>query len=507
MTAPHTPLVTEYEREFAVAVDRLAQQPGGALLSLCDERHEVYTNQSAPAIARMRGWVLEALERLPPLDDAAIPFVLEELEAPSHPYLLTVAARCLRAAGRPHASFAPALAQAFRAAPALDAPVTLGSYGGLGGAAVTSTTSPVRELVATIGWMGPLAASLAEDLQDAVRSSSASPEVLLVMESVLAGLPAPASKECCAELPEPIARLVHWRTVSRRGVDAALDRVTLEDQRGTTSSFRGLFSSGQPTIVTFFYTRCDNPFKCTLTVAKLGRVQRLLQARGLEEWVRTVGISYDAQFDTPAQLSRYGHDRGLRLNARHVLVRATSGFDELKRHFALGVTFFESLVSRHRIDVFVLDHNGRIASTFCRLNWSEEQVVDEAAALVGSRQSRPLSSMTSLLGLAALALPKCPLCWATYASVLGFSGVLAFPDPRALQAVAMVLLLVYLGGMFWRAHRTSWRPEHVLAGGGAAMAIFNTLFVSADAPTPPFVWISASLMAAASIVSVARRPT
>ena len=433
-----------------------------------------------------------------------MPFVLEELEAPSSAYLLTVAARCLRAAGCPHASFAPALSQAFRVAPSLNAPVTLGSYGGFGGAAAISSTTPMQELVATIAWMGPLAASLADDLQHAIGSGSAPPEMLAVMESVVTGIPTGASAACCAELPQAIARFVHWRTLPRRAVDAELDRVALEDQRGKTRSFRALFRSGRPTIVTFFYTRCDNPFKCTLTVAKLGRVQRLLQARGLDDSVRIVGISYDSEFDTPAQLSRYGHDRGLRLDAGDVLVRATSGFDELKRHFDLGVTFFESLVSRHRIEVFVLDPEGRIASTFRRLNWSEEQVVDQAATLVG-RKARPRGWMTSLPGLAALAVPKCPLCWGTYASVVGLSGALAFPDQRSLQLAAMLLLLVYLGGMFWGARRTGWRPEHVLAGGGAAVAAFNTLFVPPGATTPPIVWVGAVLMVAASIVSVARR--
>jgi len=470
--------VNPHEQQFAAEVDRVARLPDAAdvLLALCDERHAAYAGQSAPAIARMRGWVLEALGRRPPLADAVIPYVLEELEAPSHPYLLAVAARCLRAAPRPHASFAAAVSHACRVAPGLDAPVALGVYGGLGDGPAASNTSPVRELEETIEWLGPLA------------------------------VPPDAPGECCTELPESIARLVHWRATPRRGLDAGLDRVMLEDHRGHSSSFRALFRSGQPAIVAFFYTRCDNPFKCTLTVAKLGRVQRLLHARGLGESIRTVGITYDPEFDAPPQLSRYGQDRGLVLDGHHVLVRATRGFDELKRYFALGVSFFESLVSRHRIEVFVLDGKGRIASTFHRLNWNEEQVVDQAAALMAGEKAGTVgSSMASLVGLAALAVPKCPLCWATYASVLGFSGALAFPAPWALQVLAASLLLVYFGAMLWRAHRTGLRLEHALAVGGGAVAAFNTFLVPASPDTPPVMWVGAGLMASASILSVARR--
>src|SRR6185436_15745139 len=150
-----TQAVNPHEQQFAAEVDRVARLPDAAdrLLALCDEQHAAYAGQSAPAIARMRGWVLEALGRRPPLADAAIPYVLEELEAPSHPYLLTVAARCLRAAPRPHAAFAAAVSHACRVAPGLDAPVTLGVYGGLGEGPAASNTSPVRELAETTAWL------------------------------------------------------------------------------------------------------------------------------------------------------------------------------------------------------------------------------------------------------------------------------------------------------------------------------------------------------------------
>ena len=42
------------------------------------------------------------------------------------------------------------------------------------------------------------------------------------------------------------------------------------------------FFHGQPSIVVFFYTRCDNPMKCSLTVAKLARVQAI--TGGTEAW-------------------------------------------------------------------------------------------------------------------------------------------------------------------------------------------------------------------------------
>ena len=43
----------------------------------------------------------------------------------------------------------------------------------------------------------------------------------------------------------------------------------LEDQDGARVTF-GEFFAGKPSVVAFFYTRCDNPNKCSLTITKLG---------------------------------------------------------------------------------------------------------------------------------------------------------------------------------------------------------------------------------------------
>ena len=59
-----------------------------------------------------------------------------------------------------------------------------------------------------------------------------------------------------------------------------------EDHNGESITFREFFR-GQPSVVVFFYTRCDNPMKCSLTVEKLARVQKLLEAQGLADQIHT----------------------------------------------------------------------------------------------------------------------------------------------------------------------------------------------------------------------------
>jgi protein SCO1/2 len=64
------------------------------------------------------------------------------------------------------------------------------------------------------------------------------------------------------------------------------------------------------------------------------------------------------------------------------MLRAMEGMSTLRARFELGVNFVESLVNRHRIEVYVLDAAGRIAVSFERLQWDEGQVVDHAVRLL-----------------------------------------------------------------------------------------------------------------------------
>jgi cytochrome oxidase Cu insertion factor (SCO1/SenC/PrrC family) len=174
---------------------------------------------------------------------------------------------------------------------------------------------------------------------------------------------------------------VHARAPGAARPSRAIESMILEDQDGTKATFKAFFR-GQPSIVVFFYTRCDNPMKCSLTIAKLARVQALLEARGLAGRIRTAAFTYDPAFDLPDRLRIYGQDRGVRMDAGHRLFRATEDNDALQEHFGLGVGFVGSLVNRHRIELYILDAGGRVAVSFEQLRWDEQEVVARAAGML-----------------------------------------------------------------------------------------------------------------------------
>src|SRR5262249_51879337 len=151
----------------------------------------------------------------------------------------------------------------------------------------------------------------------------------------------------------------------------------------------------------------------------------------LADQIQTAAITYDPEYDRPERLRRYGLDRGVRPAEGHRLLRAVAGFDALRRHFRLGVNFSGTLVNRHRLEGVVLDARGRVAATFERLHWSEEEVADRAATVL--REGRPgwLRRVSPVLGAATSAgvafFPKCPVCWAAYLSMFGVAGLQSVP--------------------------------------------------------------------------------
>ena len=162
---------------------------------------------------------------------------------------------------------------------------------------------------------------------------------------------------------------------------AAIESIVLEDQDGTKTTFKAFFR-GQPTIVVFFYTRCDNPMKCSLTITKLARVQALLEAGASPVASALRRSPTIPAFDLPDRLRIYGQDRGVRMDAGHRLFRATEDNDALQEHFGLGVGFVGSLVNRHRIELYILDAGGRVAVSFEQLRWDEQEVVARAAGML-----------------------------------------------------------------------------------------------------------------------------
>ena len=492
------------ERQFAELVDRIALdgQRRQQLVELLREDHSVYDQRGAPAVVRMRGWVMLALSR-GELPAAALVFVLEELDTGIDAYLVAAAARALRAYPTPQASFAPFVIRAITHMQYYEEPVSFDGYGEYADSADGPT--PLKELFAALVWLGPRACDVLPAIESLRETCEGIPNRLMpeldrALEAVRAGgQDEEGAPDACCTLPPGLASIFSWGRSDRHHSEP-IGLLRFEDQSGASITFDQFFQ-GCPAIVVFFYTRCDNPRKCSLTVSKLAQVQKLLQAEGLAGEIRTAAITYDPLFDDPIRLRRYGLNRDVRFDAHHRMLRCADGVEPLLRHFRLGVNFIDSLVNRHRIEAYVLDAKGRIASRFERLHWSERQVLDravevlnegrtgasEAAALQPSHPSRGRAVASSVFGVLASSgfafFPKCPFCWAAYLSLFGVAGLEQLPYMPWLYGVLLCFMMVNLASVWLRSRATRRMT-------GFYLAVLGTFTVMAAQAAPGGTWIA-----------------
>jgi len=532
--APEAPLseLPLSELQFSLTVDELKSDPvrSELLIDLLREDNLTYDQRGTAATIRMRGWVLLALGHRR-LSETALLFIFEELDNGRDAYLVAAAARSLRSYAQAAPAMAPFLVRAIANVQFHDDFVCLERYGGyaISQRDTAASTTAVDELFAALRWLGSgardaapaIEALLADNVKGGGALSQAqSGELRAILESLRGAEVLGEPRLACCALPSAIGALREWLP-GLRPDKKEIGSVVFEDHDGKRITFQEFFH-GCPSVVAFFYSRCTNPFKCSLTVAKLARLQKLLIDRHLDGRIRTAAITYDPDFDLAERLRGYGASRGVRMDTDNRLLRTVEGIEPVRKYFRLGVNFIESLVNRHRVEVYILDAAGGIAASFERIQWDENEVLDRAAALldqvnrhtaradVGGKEfaaqnrgagtdapvppavapaarqagdakdpviGSALPAALSALALAAAFFPKCPVCWAAYLSVFGIAGLEQMPYSPWLLPLFACLMLVNLGSL-WLRHRARERMTgfYIAATGALTILIPGLIF-------------------------------
>jgi protein SCO1 len=349
------------------------------LLKLLLERSDIYKDRSTNETIRIRGYILSKFEHLG-LPDSAIPYVLEELESGRDAYLVAAAAKAVRGMANPSIQLIPFLFKAVENVKYLDDAVTFDSYKPQW---PTNYTTALTEIFKTFQWLGKLAESALIQLEDlhqdcqsfSVRNRTKIQETIDSIRASNQNI----AKSCCDHSIN-LHPLVLSTDCEHKNTIISSD-IELEDQDGKRIKYDDFFV-GMPSIVVFFYSRCNNPHKCSLTITKLAQLQQAISNHGLEQQLKTVAITYDPQYDVPTRLKAYGENRGIVFNERNRMFRTINRFQELQDFFQLGVNFNHSIVNRHRIELFILDGRGEIITTFARLQWNIDRVIDSAKELL-----------------------------------------------------------------------------------------------------------------------------
>ena len=371
------------EADVAAAIDEVRRtvERRDELVALLAERAPLYDGRTTAEVTRLRGWLLAAFADTG-LPAAALPYALEALESGHMPYEVAGAAIAVRGIDAPGMWVVPYLMRALRNLSGADATMSFECYDPRW--PFEEPTTALAEVLHTLAGLGAQAAGALPELErldaSADYPAAARAQMRATIDAIVAARNGCGGAErlhgCCEERAsvEPL--------VVVGAVRPSLPDVTLEDQDGLMVGFAEYFC-GQPSVVAFFYTRCENPYKCSLTVSKLAELQARTRERGVCSALRLAAITYDSDFDHPGRLKVYAEDRGLQFGDRVRCFRVRSGFEALSHFFAPGVNYGPSTVNRHRIEVYVLGADGALAAAFARLQWDPEEVLAAALALLG----------------------------------------------------------------------------------------------------------------------------
>ncbi len=351
---------------------------------------------------------------------------------------------------------------------------------------VKTHSTALLEITKTLQWMGSGASEYVVHLKELCRDPFLSDDVKSEINKAITTIEQGEKKRsagCC----NLAVRQKPNRSRTLKRLDKNVAGLVLEDHNGQTIKYQEYFT-GRPTVVVFFYTRCDNPNKCSLTITRLGQLQKALIAAGLEGKIKTAAITYDPVYDRPFRLQSYCHNRGMLLNDDHRVFRIESGMPVMLGYFDSGVNYIGSIVNQHAIELFILDQDGQIAHRFQQLQWDVPEVIDQLKKqLRDNRQEQAFSQSSRnsirdfasfLLSVSILFFPKCPLCLASYLSVLGITNIQILQFTPWLLPALFVLLVINLFSLFKGANKRNGLLPFFLSLSGTLFIFFFGLLLN-----------------------------
>lgn len=388
---------------IAQLIDDVKQSPErrDELVLLLPEWISLYKNRSTNEIIRIRGYTLAAFEKVG-LPETALPYVLEELESGQKAYMVAGAAKALRGLDKTDSQLISFLLKAVQNIKLIDDTITFETYKPEW--PLNNGTTALKEIFQTLAWLGFHAKSALSDLEilsenenfstmtqaqikkamNEIRAAEETESASCCSSSMITDLPAsieiPKTSDCCSNSPD-MKQLSEYHEVEYQDIDNIAE-LKFEDQDGKFLKYEDYFTQC-PSIVTFFYTRCNNPNKCSLTITKLARLQQLMKEESLAQDFKIAAITYDSEYDLPIHLKEYGEARGVVFDQNNRFFRVRDNFEALQVYFQLGVNFNRAIVNWHRIELFLLNDQGHIFDTFSHLQWQPQDVLNRSKVIIG----------------------------------------------------------------------------------------------------------------------------
>lgn len=464
------------------------------LVALLSERHAVYNERPGYQMNHIKGYAIASFAEVG-LPDSAINFVLDELQNGRTAYMVAAAARGLRGSKRPKAEFTGFLLKAIDNLryhdDSLDLTVFKPTW------PLHNPSSGKLEIFRTLQWLKGYAKAAIPELHGFLKNSiDFTPEMREEIQKAINAIEADNREldlSCC-DVDGKTATKNSWLKTDRRLIDS-IGHLKVENEDGISMPLKDVVGH-KPTAIAFFYTRCMNPNKCTLTINKIGWLQKELIKNGLEAKVNLIAFTYDPAYDTPAKMRTFGENRGMTFGPHvHALRTRSEDFATLSNFFQLGVNHVSSTVNQHRLELYILNKDGIIKTTYTRLQWEVEKVAGELDMLVNLSSKRRWLLKTAntvqqiVFSVAVVFFPKCPFCWAAYLSALGISGIQTIPYSPWIVRLIMLIMIFNLALLYRKSKARNGLTPFGISLAGVLMVMTGYLFTIKALAIPGIVLI------------------
>jgi protein SCO1/2 len=169
------------------------------------------------------------------------------------------------------------------------------------------------------------------------------------------------------------------------------------DQTG--KPFRLSQLRGQDVVLSFIYTRCQDPRMCPLISAKFNALQRTMGERKMH----LVEVTLDPAYDRPAVLARYGTMFGA--NPSHWTLAVGDADPTLDFAARFGITAFPdpNIGIIHSENTVEIDGDGRIQNMITETAWQPSEILADIDARHGEA-GNPFARFNLWLSRAAVAV-------------------------------------------------------------------------------------------------------
>ena len=380
------------------------------------ESDALYRNRGPKEVERLRGFMLASLSEIG-VNAQSVAIIKGELTYGYHPYVAAAAARTARLVNTNKASLIPLFSRYFDNR-FIDDYVDLDNYGSFW--PLKNPTSVRLEAIKTLSEIGDsdpqTAAMLLKKITEAGPATALGDEKLKVAartalekintfsaahnhvnhsehsghgehSSMMHGTAAATSAHahgqeasCCSKEGVAGNENVVWIDPGKRVLKQIADLKAI-DQEGNIFDINKAL--GKPFVLTFFYTRCDNPTKCSATVTNLAALENDLKKEGLADKVSLFAITLDPNFDNFNQIKAYGEDRGAQFDENFKFLTFNSDLHQkLVKDLGVSVNYGAGLVNIHSTQLLFFDKKGRLAKSYDNAVWANESLVNDFKTLL-----------------------------------------------------------------------------------------------------------------------------